>query len=118
MLWELKDTDISCTRHQLEQLVDGKIGSTELHLEHDFYRNPSLYNRDGLDFDYTVKVLETMSDPEQRANFYVDSPEICISKFYDKNGNIKQAGVGEEGFDGDTIWNVVVSWENFEKDKT
>lgn len=112
LLWELKDADISWTRHQLGQLVVGKIGNTELHLQYDFYRNLSLYNRDGLDFDYTVKIFETVMDEKKLSKFY-DPNTVDINDLYTSEGNIKVAGIGgsEAGFCEDTIWNSVETWK-------
>lgn len=111
LLWDLKDEDISWTRHQLEQLTAGEIGSVELHLQYDFYRNPSLYNRDGIDFDYTVKALELTANEEMLSQYY-DMDTVDLNDLYDSDGNIKPAGIGgpEAGQYGDTIWNALESW--------
>lgn len=111
LLWEMKDKDISWTRHQMEQLTIGEIGSVELHLQREFYRNPSLYNRDGIDFDYTVKIFETVMD-EEKLSQYFDPNSVDTNDLYDLDGNIKPAGIGghEAGFYGDTIWSLIESW--------
>ena len=117
LLWELKDEEIFWSSHKLQALVAGNIGNTTLNLRSEFYRNPSLYLRNDFDFDYTVKLMEIVSDEYRLAEIYENIDEIGLSQFLDDAGNIKPAGIGgaDKGFTGDTLWNVVESWEIYEK---
>lgn len=92
----------------LAQTIDED--SIEMQLEHDFYREKSLYGRSG--FIFTIKAFEFALNPKRLAEYIGDTSHISIDQLFDSEGNIKSAGEGgpEAGFYGDTIWNTVASW--------
>ena len=63
------------------------------------------------DFEYTVRLFETVFDFEKVDEFF-NIDLVDINSLYDTDGNIKPAGRGgpEAGFYGDTIWNTVENW--------
>ena len=96
----------------MDKLQCQNINGTILHLDLDFYKNPSLYKRSDEEFDYTVKTFEIVMDPEKLAQYY-DPESININDLFNSKGNIKAAGIGgpQAGFYGDTIWNTIESWD-------
>ena len=92
-----------------------------IHADKDFYYNPSLYQRPKEDFEYTVKVLEIISEQSYFEAICEDTgkeipyePEKFMAMMLDENGNIKPAGLGgpEKGQWGDTVWNAFSSIED------
>lgn len=112
LLWYLKDKNVKLTGHMMDKLQWQNINGTILHLDLDFYKNPSLYKRSDEEFDYTVKIFEIVMDPEKLAQYY-DPESININDLFNSKGNIKAAGIGgpQAGFYGDTIWNTIESWD-------
>lgn len=89
-------------------------------LSHNIFKNQSLYNRSMEDFEYTVKIFNTVLDEEKLSSYFVDTSVASVEQLFDENGNVKPAGLGgpQAGFYGDTIYNTVESWagENGEND--
>lgn len=112
LLWYLKDKNVKLSHHMMDKLQWQNINGTFLHLDLDFYKNESLYKRNDKEFDYTVKIFETVMDEEKLSEYY-DPNTVDINDLYNSKGNIKAAGLGgpEAGFYGDTIWNTVESWD-------
>lgn len=105
----------------LKRLAFREVPGCKMHLNYDFYRNPSLYQRSLEDFEFTVRTFEAVLDEEKLSEFFIDTSFISVDQLYDKNGNIKEAGRGgpEAGEYGDTIYNTIESWggENGENDR-
>lgn len=104
LVWDLKDVDIYIPDGLLQLLEDGEMEFSDeefhpLELERDFYRNPSLYQRDADDFVYTIEhLLKAAKEDEDR-----------YKKLFDEKGNILPAGIGgpQKGFYDPCIWNVI-----------
>lgn len=112
LLWDIRDIKVKNLGHKIDVLTSAYIEKISLNLKHEFYRNPSLYDRSDEDFDYTVRIFETVLDEEKLSTYFKDVMNISVEQLFDANGNIKPAGVGgpEAGFYDDTIWNTVESW--------
>lgn len=112
LLWDIRDIKAENLGHKLDVLSVAYFDNTALNLNHDFYRNVSLYTRSDKDFDYTIKTFEMVLDNERLSAYFKDTSNISVEQLFDSNGNIKSAGIGgpEEGFYNDTIWNTVESW--------
>lgn len=97
-----------------------------MHLEKDFYYNPSLYQRSWDDFAYTLIIFELITTKEYFENVYPPAsssipydPEKYMAMMIDEQGNFKPAGLGgpEKGEWGDTIWNTIREIEETASDK-
>lgn len=112
LLWDIRDIETKNLGHKIDVLESAYLDGTTLNLNNDFYRNPSLYNRNDEDFDYTVKTFEIVLDNEKLSTYFKDVSNISVEQLFDANGNIKPAGIGgpEAGFYDDTLWNTVESW--------
>lgn len=84
----------------------------EIDLRQEFFKNPSLYDRNRKDFMYTVRILNIVNNPDKLSAYFEDTSNISIEQLYNPDGTIKDAGIGgaKEGFYGDVIFNIVESW--------
>ena len=74
-------------------------------------RDPSLFERDTEDFKYSYARIDAFCSPDFLAKFFKDVSLVTVDLLFDKNGNLKPAGIGgaEIGETGDTIWNTLES---------
>ena len=70
-----------------------------------FIFEPSLYERDYQDFQYTVEAFLALLDSSETSKSTSDTPDVVISCLYDENGRIKPAGV--DRVPGDTIYQLI-----------
>lgn len=72
--------------------------------------NPTLYDRNDREFQYTVNAFHLFSDPKRYKAYLKDSEktaQVDISQFMSGN-TVKPAGL--DGSPGDTIFNVIEDW--------
>lgn len=108
LLYDIKDFGLSTMEKKIAFLYKEIIDFSQ-----DFYRNPSLYNREEKDFEYTVRVLNTVTHDYKLNELLYDTSVVDYNQLFDADGNIKPAGLGgaENGFYGfDYLWNIVESW--------
>lgn len=74
----------------------------------DWLYNPSLYETDRL--SYVVGAFITFSDKKWVAKHLLDTSVVDLAEFYNEDGTIKEAG--NQGVDGDTIYNIIEQWCN------
>lgn len=86
-------------------------------LQQAFFNNQSLYDRDDQSFEYTVKVLDILSNPDKKSSYFKNPDKIDITQLFNADGTIKAAGVGgpKNGHYGDVIYNIVASWSEEEE---
>lgn len=84
-----------------------------------FLMNPSLFQRNTKDFEYTVKVWDILSSPTRLAQF-LDNPEVVdLSQLYvdgKEGGKIKPAGDESDAMNTDTIFGTVEAWAKGNED--
>lgn len=108
-LYDIKDFDWSAMEHNIAFICSN---FTDYSLE--FYRNPSLYNREEKDFEYTVRLFDTVTHDYKLSELLYDTSVVDYNQLFDADGNIKPVGMGgaENGFYGfDYLWNIINSWE-------
>ena len=69
--------------------------------------NPTLYQRSENEFKYAVNAFTLMSDPRKAGAYIKDTNKIDINQFMDGD---KVKPSGNNGRQGDTIFNVIESW--------
>lgn len=72
-------------------------------------RDPSLFERDTEDFQYSVRILTAFSSKKKLSEYYYDVTDLNTDMFFDENGKLKPAGIGgpEIGESEDGIWNII-----------
>ena len=81
-----------------------------LDINNPILRNASLYDRDLNDFNYTVKLFDTVADDDKLSKYYRDTTQIYEEDLFEDDGKtIKQVGRGNTE-DYNYLWCVVNSW--------
>lgn len=109
LLYDIKDFDWSAIENKIAFLYREIFDFSP-----DFYRNPSLYNREQKDFEYTVRLFDTVTHDYKLSELLYDTSVVDYNQLFDADGNIKPVGIGgaENGFYGfDYLWNITNSWE-------
>lgn len=89
-------------------------------LTKDFFKEEALYNVPDDEFEYVVKLFNSVSNPATLSKYFKDTKDISIDALYVNNnkssGKIKP--MGKEGDSTDTLIGTVESWsgENGEND--
>ena len=72
-------------------------------------RDPSLFERDAEDFQYSLRILTAFSSKKKLSEYYYDVTDLSTDMFFDENGKLKPAGIGgpEIGESEDGIWAII-----------
>jgi len=77
-----------------------------------YFKNPSLYDRSREDIEYTMAILNVVSEPSVWEEATLNPEEVSFDKLFNEDGSIKEAGIGgpRKGFYGDVLYNIINSW--------
>lgn len=85
----------------ISSLVPLAYGPTKLDLNSKYLNNLSLYDRNANDFDYSVKMLQTVNDSGKLSTYFKDTSKVSPEHLYDSSGKIKPAGLSTKKVDYD-----------------
>lgn len=95
----------------IETLAQLYIGSDAINLTRKHIFNDTLYERSARDFEYTVKLLNILTDSALVKKYYRDPSVVDLTQIYDGQG-IKPAGIGD--FSTKTLYGTVEAWSSAE----
>lgn len=84
----------------------------EIDLRQEFFKNPSLYDRNENDLLYAAVVLSTASNPDEVSKYFTNPDKVDVALLYNPDGSIKETGFGgpRNGHYGDVIYNLAGEW--------